>query len=78
MPIYEYHCSACGGTFELLVRDDRAIHCPDCGSLSVEKLLSAPYVSSGRVARQAGHTCCGREERCAAPPCTDGGACRRG
>jgi len=78
MPIYEYRCQECDGTFELLVRDGGPVHCPDCGSASVDKLLSVPYVSSGRTARQAGHTCCGMEERCDAPPCGDGGACRRG
>jgi len=78
MPIYEYRCRECDGTFELLVRDGGAVQCPDCGSASVDKLLSVPHVSSGRVARQAGHTCCGREERCDAPPCGEGDACWRG
>jgi len=78
MPIYEYRCHHCAATFELLVRDDKAVTCPDCGSLWVDKLISAPFVSSGQTARQPGHTCCGREERCAMPPCSEGGTCRRG
>ena len=78
MPIYEYRCNNCAATFELLVRDGKTATCPDCGSASVDKLFSAPFVSSGQTARQPGHTCCGREERCASPPCSEGGTCRRG
>ncbi len=40
MPIYEYACKGCGGSFELLVRSDTRIACPDCGSQSVVKKLS--------------------------------------
>jgi putative FmdB family regulatory protein len=78
MPIYEYRCGACGTEFELLVRSNTAVACPDCGSLSLERLISAPFISSGQTSRQAGHTCCGREERCSAPPCSEGDGCRRG
>lgn len=78
MPIYEYRCSNCGSRVEILVRTgDPAPSCPHCGSLLREKLLSAPYVMSGRTTRQPGRTCCGREERCEAPPCSAGGNCRR-
>jgi putative FmdB family regulatory protein len=78
MPIYEYHCRNCDRTFEVLVRADTTISCQHCGSSSVDKLVSVPFVSSGQATRQAGHTCCGREERCTSPPCSEGGSCRRG
>ena len=78
MPIYEYRCCNCDTTFEMLVRGGKAVACPRCGSSSVDKLISVPFVSSGQMARQAGHTCCGREERCAMPPCSEGGTCWRG
>lgn len=79
MPIYEYHCLDCGATVEVFVRGkDETVTCPHCGSASLDKLISAPFISSGRTARQAGHTCCGREERCAMPPCSEGGTCRHG
>lgn len=78
MPIYEYRCRECETTFEVLVRGSDAVACPQCGSSSLDKLLSAPVTLSGRTARPAGRTCCGREERCEAPPCSDGNACRRG
>jgi putative FmdB family regulatory protein len=77
MPIYEYRCLDCGTTFEALVRGGRAVTCPDCGSSSLDKLLSAPAVLSGRTARPTGRTCCGRAERCDMPPCSNGGACQR-
>ena len=78
MPIYEYRCQDCETRFEALVRGDGVITCPHCDSSSLDKLLSAPVILSGRTARQSGHTCCGREERCEAPPCSEGGECRRG
>jgi putative FmdB family regulatory protein len=78
MPIYEYRCQQCDGTFELLIRDSGAARCPDCGSSSLIKLLSVPHVSTAEGTRQAGHTCCGREERCDAPPCGEGETCWRG
>ena len=78
MPIYEYRCRNCDRAFEVLVRGGKTVACPRCGSSLVDKLISAPFVSSGQGARRLGHTCCGREERCAAPPCFEGGTCRRG
>jgi len=78
MPINEYRCQACAETFELLVRSDKVITCPECGSSEVEKLISAPFVSSGQTDREPGQTCCGRAERCDIPPCTEGSPCWRG
>jgi hypothetical protein len=42
-----------------------------------EKLFSAPSVISRWRQPSGGGTCCGREERCAAPPCSTGEVCRR-
>jgi putative FmdB family regulatory protein len=77
MPIYEYRCRNCHATFEILVRAGTAVTCSHCGSSSLDKLVSAPFVSSGQTARLAGRTCCGREERCDTAPCSVGGTCRR-
>jgi putative FmdB family regulatory protein len=77
MPLYEYRCDSCDVTFEVLVRTDTVVACPQCGSLSLSKLLPMPFISSGRTARQPGHTCCGQAERCDAPPCSTGETCRR-
>jgi len=79
MPVYEFRCQSCGTSFEALVRGSGAVvACPSCGGALLEKKLSvpAPVRSGGR--REAGHTCCGRDERCARPPCSDGGRCHRG
>jgi len=78
MPIYEYRCKSCGERVEILVRSgsNGSPICPNCGSALLEKLLSAPHVMTGQR-RPAGRTCCGREERCETPPCSEGGACRR-
>jgi putative FmdB family regulatory protein len=78
MPIYEYRCQDCEATFEVLVRGNGVITCPYCSSSSLDKLLSTAIMLSERTARQSGHTCCGREERCETPPCSIGSECRRG
>ena len=78
MPIYEYRCSNCRARVEVLVRGGGDVPaCPHCGGPLTEKLLSVPYVSSGRTARETGRTCCGRGERCDTPPCSVEGTCRR-
>lgn len=78
MPIYGYQCRNCDATFEALVRTGTAVVCPHCGDSALEKLISAPFVPRGRTTRQAGHTCCGREERCDTSPCSEQGTCWRG
>ena len=78
MPVYEYRCVDCRAEFEVLVQRGDSVACPQCGSEGLDKLVSAPYVLSGQTTRQAGRTCCGREERCEMPPCSEGGDCQRG
>jgi putative FmdB family regulatory protein len=43
MPIYEYQCSNCHHTFDLMQKmsDDPVKKCPDCGKNTVERLVSA-------------------------------------
>jgi len=79
MPIYEYRCNDCGATSEFLVgigSDVETLNCKQCGSSQLEKVLSVSH-SVMSEKRSPGHTCCGREERCATPPCSTGGTCRR-
>jgi putative FmdB family regulatory protein len=80
MPIYEFRCEACGMTFEHLMGpgDGENIVCTSCGSAKTTRILSAPsFFPLGASQQMPGRTCCGREERCEKPPCSDGGACRR-
>jgi putative FmdB family regulatory protein len=78
MPIYEYLCRNCGERVEVLVRSDSdAPSCPQCDSPLSEKLLSVPNVISRWGQPSGGGTCCGQEERCAAPPCSVREVCRR-
>jgi putative FmdB family regulatory protein len=78
MPIYEYLCRNCGERVEVLVRSGSgAPSCPQCGSPLLEKLFSAPNVISRWGQPSGNGTCCGREERCATPPCSTGEVCRR-
>ena len=76
MPIYEYRCGNCGEQVEVLLRSAQAIpRCPHCGAVLEERLISAPYVMRGSAGHSRGQTCCGREERCGAPPCSEGDGC---
>ena len=41
MPMYEFRCGKCGGTFEELVfSTDETCPCPLCGSTDTEKMIS--------------------------------------
>ncbi|HEX6643954.1 MAG TPA: zinc ribbon domain-containing protein [Gemmatimonadales bacterium] len=68
MPIYDYHCTACGARFERLVRGTRKVAC-DCGSAEVERLMSL-------TARPASGAVPARAE--AAPASRSGGCCGGG
>jgi putative FmdB family regulatory protein len=78
MPIYDYRCRRCGRVHEVFVQrpDAASGRCPSCGADDLEKLLSSFNVVS-EAARAGGTTCCGREERCEAPPCSADDVCRR-
>lgn len=43
MPIYEYHCTACGCDLEKLqkINDPLLVDCPECGKSSLLKQVSA-------------------------------------
>ena len=41
MPIYDYHCKGCGGTFEAIHRmAEMAQSCPLCGGRDLKKLIA--------------------------------------
>ena len=77
MPIYDYQCKECNTISELLVRNpDNAVRCPKCGSINMERLVSASYTIK-MDATAPGTTCCGRAERCEKSPCASGDICHR-
>jgi putative FmdB family regulatory protein len=81
MPIYEYRCVRCGAVSEFIegvIQAGESRPCSACGSTETERILSRGVQarSQGIIADRGGSTCCGREERCNQPPCSDGG-CRR-
>jgi putative FmdB family regulatory protein len=68
MPIYEFHCEACGRDSEILVRstDWKNAECPLCGSKKLAKKFSTFAAASARAAAASGkssngggHQCCG-------------------
>ena len=69
MPIYEYECEACGGSYEQMRRmaeADHELECPSCKSQQVNRRLSS-------FATTTGTSTSGRAER--AP---SGGPCGMG
>jgi putative FmdB family regulatory protein len=40
MPIYEFECTACRSSFELLMRSDTKLTCPACESDRIVRKLS--------------------------------------
>ena len=73
MPIYEYTCTDCGQTNEVLMsRGDKPPPCPDCGSGEVTKEFSVFAMSSPT---------CPSERKCEnsdgpMPSCPNAGKCR--
>ncbi len=67
MPIYEYKCNKCGGTFEVLVRASEKPACPQCGSKRLKKLVSGFSAPSGKSP-------CGRSKK-SSRECAHGGGC---
>lgn len=78
MPIYVYKCKDCGTVFDfLMVKKDDNPKCINCASANLEKQPSAPGKVIMGSSQTKGTTCCGRDERCAQPPCSDGNTCVR-
>lgn len=66
MPIYEYLCSDCGQTSEILTVGSgpgEAVRCAACGSRALVKKVTAAAIPK-MPSRPAGRTCCGRDEQC--------------
>lgn len=42
MPIFEYHCTNCNQSCELLIRGETVPTCPHCQSQQLSRLMSAP------------------------------------
>ncbi len=63
MPLYEYHCNACGENFEKMVRfsdQELAPECPQCHSRDTRKrisLFSGAGLSSATSAYNSGSAC---------------------
>ncbi len=54
MPLYDFRCSDCNKTFELLVKTSATPVCPQCGGQNMEKQVSlpaAPGQSAAFIAR---------------------------
>jgi putative FmdB family regulatory protein len=79
VPIYRYKCGDCESISEILkLATDQEMRCERCGSANLEKLITTAHARMTESSvGGAGLTCCGREERCVVPPCSDG-ECNRG
>jgi len=77
MPWYEYRCESCGAVFEVIKEENKSISCARCGSSDVKRLFSGPSLIKSEGYINNGKTCCGRDERCTSPPCSNEGKCIR-
>ena len=71
MPIYEYECTACGETFEHLIRsakEEREAACTACGSRKIKRRLSvfSAHAAESRPALPPGGCgqCCSADGGC--------------
>jgi putative FmdB family regulatory protein len=60
MPVYEYHCEACGEDFDMFVRSAaqrREPECPNCGSPKVKKAISLFGLGRSGTTRDSASSC---------------------
>jgi len=60
MPLYEYHCPACGASFEQIVRFSQADltpACPECGYPDTRKAITAAASFSTSSGSASSSTC---------------------
>lgn len=75
MPLFEYKCSDCGKTSEILITGSQDIpQCSNCGGKNLTKLISAHASASGsnnmNMPGPGDSTCCGSSpghSSCAGP-----------
>jgi len=88
MPTYEYLCESCGYKFEKFqnMSAEPLKECPKCGG-KIKRLIgkgigiifkgSGFYSTDYKRSTPTGRTCCGRDEPCDTPPCSDDGICKK-
>ena len=75
MPLYEYECSDCDQSVELLVRSaEEGVSCPECGNEKLTRLMSAPSAPNMKGSSQS-LPVAGKGDSCGAPRCC-GGICQ--
>jgi putative FmdB family regulatory protein len=48
LPLYDFHCDACGAEFErLLLKQDETVECPSCLADSVTRLTVSSFTCTG-------------------------------
>jgi putative FmdB family regulatory protein len=71
MPIFEYRCNNCNSRFELLVRSDEKISCPECHGEKTTKLFS-PFASHIKRSPASNPTCYSGTPGCDLGKCGSG------
>jgi len=82
MPIYEYKCQNCGQVSQFLKgvsQEEDKLVCKHCGGRKLEKIFPQSFISMGGGSKDLPNRgiCCGRDELCGEPPCSDNGMCKR-
>jgi len=66
MPIFEFNCRQCGGSFEEILSfaelETKTLHCPKCGSESVERGFST--FNTGSASSSPSLPPCGQAGKC--------------
>lgn len=76
MPLYEYECTDCEESVELLVRStDEKVECPSCHSKKLTRLMSATAAPNMNGSSSSSLPMAGSGEACGAPRCC-GGVCQ--
>ncbi len=80
MPRYRFTCESCGQVTEVsrgMTEEKTPERCSHCGGIKLRRVFSSPAMSVKRASSGERNVCCGRDEPCNAPPCSDSGVCQR-
>jgi putative FmdB family regulatory protein len=76
MPLYDYHCTACGQEFEHLQGvDEPDPERSECCEAPVVRAMSVPADFRSRFSAPKCDSCMGASSGPAKPPCAAGGGC---
>ena len=70
-------CPKCGNNVKRIIGRGMGVIFKGSGFYATDYKKNSFSGGVSRPGRNKGKTCCGREERCDSPPCSDDGVCKR-